>query len=48
MSEIRIDAETRTEFGKGAARRIRRDDKIPAVVYGHGEETRHLALPATT
>ena len=32
----KIQAETRTEFGKGAARRIRRDAKIPAVLYGHG------------
>lgn len=38
-------AETRTEFGKGAARRIRRDHKIPAVVYGHGEPVRHISLP---
>src|SRR5262249_41277748 len=34
----KITAEKRTEFGKGAARRIRRDDKIPAVVYGHGND----------
>ena len=46
MSEIAIDAERRTEFGKGAARRLRRDKKVPVVVYGHGEETQHLALPA--
>lgn len=38
-------AEPRNEFGKGAARRIRRDDKIPAVVYGHGEPVRHVILP---
>ncbi len=38
-------AETRTEFGKGAARRIRRDRKIPAVIYGHGEPVRHVSLP---
>ena len=44
-SEIRIPAELRTEFGKGAARRIRRDDKIPAVLYGHGEAPVHLTLP---
>ena len=42
---VRIDAETRTEFGKGAARRTRRDNKVPAVLYGHGEDPRHLALP---
>ncbi|MCD6638709.1 MAG: 50S ribosomal protein L25/general stress protein Ctc [Nocardioides sp.] len=41
----KIVAEQRTEFGKGAARRIRREHKIPAVVYGHGEDPQHLALP---
>ena len=46
MSEIAIDAERRTEFGKGAARRLRRDKKVPVVVYGHGEDTQHLSLPA--
>ena len=46
MSEIAIDAQRRTEFGKGAARRLRRDKKVPVVVYGHGEDTQHLALPA--
>lgn len=40
-----LQAEPRTEFGKGAARRIRRADKIPAVVYGHGEPPRHITLP---
>ncbi|HTW16448.1 MAG TPA: 50S ribosomal protein L25/general stress protein Ctc [Nocardioides sp.] len=44
MSE-KITAETRTEFGKGAARRIRRENKIPAVVYGHGNDPIHLTLP---
>jgi len=44
MSE-KIKAEVRTEFGKGAARRIRRENKIPAVVYGHGNEPTHLTLP---
>ena len=39
-----LDATIRTEFGKGAARRIRRDDKIPAVLYGHGAEPVHLEL----
>ena len=38
MSEVKLSAEVRTEFGKGAARRIRREDKIPAVIYGHGAE----------
>jgi len=41
----KITAELRTEFGKGAARRIRRDDKVPAVLYGHGAEPLHLTLP---
>ena len=41
----KITAETRTEFGKGAARRIRRENKIPAVVYGHGAEPAHVSLP---
>jgi large subunit ribosomal protein L25 len=46
MSSEKITAEKRTEFGKGAARRLRRENKIPAVVYGHGSEAIHLALPA--
>ena len=46
MSEVRLAAEPRTEFGKGAARRIRRAGKIPAVLYGHGSDPQHLALPA--
>ena len=41
----KIAAEPRTEFGKGAARRIRREDKIPAVIYGHGNEPVHVTLP---
>ena len=45
MSSEKIVAEVRTEFGKGAARRIRRADKVPAVVYTHGEEPKHLTLP---
>src|SRR5690625_90861 len=40
-----LPVETRTDFGKGAARRARREGYIPAVVYGHGEEPRHLLLP---
>ncbi len=46
MSEVRIDAEARTEFGKGGARRTRRAGKIPAVLYGHGLDPRHISLPA--
>lgn len=45
MSEVRIAAEPRTVFGKGAARKIRRADKVPAVLYGHGIEPKHLTLP---
>ena len=45
MSEVRIPAESRSEFGKGAARRIRRAHKVPAVLYGHGEAPRHVTLP---
>ena len=45
MATEKIAAETRTEFGKGAARRIRRADKIPAVLYGHGNDPVHLTLP---
>jgi large subunit ribosomal protein L25 len=41
----KITAEKRTEFGKGAARRIRREHKIPAVVYGHGKDPVHVTLP---
>jgi large subunit ribosomal protein L25 len=46
VAQARIDAETRTEFGKGAARRTRRAGKIPAVLYGHGTDPQHLALPS--
>ncbi|MFC7622606.1 50S ribosomal protein L25/general stress protein Ctc [Microlunatus sp. GCM10028923] len=45
MPEVKLTAETRTEFGKGAARRIRRADKVPAVLYGHGAEPVHITLP---
>lgn len=45
MSAEKITAETRTEFGKGAARRIRREHKVPAVIYGHGNDPIHLTLP---
>jgi large subunit ribosomal protein L25 len=45
VPEVRIAAETRDEFGKGAARRSRREGRVPAVLYGHGTETRHLSLP---
>ncbi|MBO4256674.1 50S ribosomal protein L25/general stress protein Ctc [Streptomyces griseorubiginosus] len=45
MSEVKLAAQTRTEFGKGAARRIRRDNKVPGVLYGHGVDPLHLTLP---
>lgn len=45
MSEVKLAASTRTEFGKGAARRIRRDAKVPGVLYGHGSDPLHLTLP---
>ena len=45
MPEVHIAAEPRTEFGKGPARRERRSGKVPAVLYGHGGETRHITLP---
>lgn len=45
MPEVRIAAEPRTEFGKGPARRERRAGRVPAVLYGHGSEPRHVSLP---
>jgi large subunit ribosomal protein L25 len=45
VSEVRLSAEPRTEFGKGGARRTRRAGKIPAVIYGHGADPRHVSLP---
>ncbi|MEV8389668.1 MULTISPECIES: 50S ribosomal protein L25/general stress protein Ctc [unclassified Streptomyces] len=45
MAEVKISAEVRSEFGKGAARRTRRADKVPAVIYGHGADTVHVTLP---
>ncbi|GHH90588.1 50S ribosomal protein L25/general stress protein Ctc [Streptomyces capillispiralis] len=45
MSEVKLSVETRTEFGKGAARRIRRDNKVPGVLYGHGSDPLHLTFP---
>ncbi len=46
MAEISIKGARRTEFGKGASRRSRRDGFIPAVIYGHGEKPQHVALPS--
>jgi len=45
VPEVRIAAEPRTEFGKGPARRERRAGRVPAVLYGHGTDTRHVTLP---
>jgi large subunit ribosomal protein L25 len=45
VPEVRITAEPRTEFGKGPSRRIRRADRVPAVIYGHGIENKHVTLP---
>jgi large subunit ribosomal protein L25 len=46
VADFRLNAETRTEFGKGFARRARRAGRIPAVLYGHGQDVVHLSLPA--
>jgi large subunit ribosomal protein L25 len=46
VADFRLEAQPRTEFGKGAARRIRRAGRIPAVMYGHGQDVIHLSLPA--
>ena len=46
MAEITINGVRRTEFGKGASRRARRDGLVPAVIYGHGEKPQHITLPA--
>jgi large subunit ribosomal protein L25 len=45
VPEVRIEAEPRTEFGKGPSRRIRRAGRVPGVMYGHGAESRHFTLP---
>ncbi|WP_432066549.1 50S ribosomal protein L25/general stress protein Ctc [Streptomyces sp. C10-9-1] len=45
MSEVKLAASVRKEFGKGAARRIRREDKVPGVLYGHGSDPVHITLP---
>jgi len=45
VSEVKLSAQPRNEFGKGAARRLRRDNQVPAVLYGHGAEPVHVALP---
>ncbi|GAB6900796.1 50S ribosomal protein L25/general stress protein Ctc [Kineosporia succinea] len=45
MSEVKLSATPRNDFGKGAARRLRRDHQVPAVLYGHGTDPVHVALP---
>ena len=45
MPEVRIAAEPRSEFGKGPSRRVRRAGRVPAVLYGHGTDPRHVSLP---
>ncbi|MEU1618523.1 50S ribosomal protein L25/general stress protein Ctc [Streptomyces sp. NPDC008238] len=45
MSEVKITAQLRTEFGKGAARRVRRAHLVPGVIYGHGQDPKHVTLP---
>ncbi|MBH5335183.1 50S ribosomal protein L25/general stress protein Ctc [Streptomyces pactum] len=45
MSEVKISAAVRSEFGKGAARRTRRAGQVPGVIYGHGSDPVHVALP---
>jgi large subunit ribosomal protein L25 len=46
MADVKLSASVRSEFGKGAARRLRREEKMPAVIYGHGEDPVHVALPS--
>ncbi|MBO8195253.1 50S ribosomal protein L25/general stress protein Ctc [Streptomyces oryzae] len=46
MADVNISATIRNEFGKGSARRLRREEKVPAVIYGHGAEPVHVALPS--
>lgn len=44
MSQVRLVAEHRSEFGKGASRRLRRTGRVPAVLYGSGSELTHVSL----
>jgi large subunit ribosomal protein L25 len=44
-NEVVINAEPRSEFGKGAARKVRRESKVPVVLYGHGTDPQHMTLP---
>jgi large subunit ribosomal protein L25 len=45
VPDVSIAAEPRSDFGKGAARRLRRSGSVPAVIYGDGNEVRHVSLP---
>ena len=45
MTDLTLHAQSRTTFGKGAARKIRRANQIPAVMYGHGTDPVHITLP---
>lgn len=42
MSEVKLSAEVRTQFGKGAARKARVAGKVPGVIYGHGQDPKHV------
>ena len=44
MAEVKLTAQVRNDFGKGAARRARRADLVPAVIYGHGDKPQHVAI----
>ena len=44
-TDTKVIAELREQFGKGFARRLRAAGKIPAVIYGHGTDPVHVALP---
>ncbi|MCZ7414716.1 MULTISPECIES: 50S ribosomal protein L25/general stress protein Ctc [unclassified Streptomyces] len=46
MSEVKLSAQVRTEFGKGASRRLRAKEQVPGVIYGHGAEPVHVVIPA--
>ncbi|MFE5713111.1 50S ribosomal protein L25/general stress protein Ctc [Streptomyces sp. NPDC056501] len=46
MSEVKLAATVRSEFGKGASRQLRRASLVPTVLYGHGTDPVHISLPA--
>ncbi|OEV05320.1 50S ribosomal protein L25/general stress protein Ctc [Streptomyces oceani] len=46
MADVNLSAKIRSEFGKGAARRLRAQEKVPAVIYGHGADPVHVELPS--